>query len=290
MLLADIIPSFALSLEAQNRTKKTRDTYLEALQRLREFLAAHGYSEELTAIKKFMLEQVRTHTANSAMTRYNALRQFFKWCYEEDEIAINPAEKLRAPKQTETVTPILSENELKRLLKTCEGKSFADRRNTAIIRVFLDTGLRRSELANLTLEQVDLTERVIIVYGKGRKYRLVPIGIKTTQALDKYLRMRKSHPHAGLPNLWVGQLGAMTHNGIYHTLVKLAEEAGIKEFHPHMFRHTFAHEFLKAGGGETEAMTIAGWKSRNLLDRYGAAGKAERARSSHKLYSPGDKL
>ncbi len=77
----------------------------------------------------------------------------------------------------------------------------------AIIRLLLDTGLRRAELAGLTVEDVDLDNQVLRVQGKGARVRLVPYGRKAATALDRYLRARLSHRDAGDTHLWLGQLG-----------------------------------------------------------------------------------
>jgi site-specific recombinase XerC len=110
--------------------------------------------------------------------------------------------------------PVLTDDELRRLLKACEGRDFNDRRDAAIIRLFLDTGVRVAEAAGIMLPgDLDLDDQVAIVLGKGRRPRAVPFGRKTALALDRCLRMRATHPFAHLPNLWLGQAGAMTPSG-----------------------------------------------------------------------------
>jgi site-specific recombinase XerD len=95
----------------------------------------------------------------------------------------------------------------------------ADRRNAAILRLFLDTGIRVSEAAGIILpDDLDLDDQVVIVLGKGRRPRAVPFGRKTALALDRYLWMRASHPFAHLPNLWLGLAGAMTPSGLYQAV------------------------------------------------------------------------
>jgi len=99
-------------------------------------------------------------------------------------------------------------------MKSCEGRDFIDRRDAAILRLFLDTGVRVSEAAGIMLPgDLDLDDQVVIVLGKGRRPRAVPFGRKTALALDRYLRMRASHSFAHLPNLWLGLAGAMTPSG-----------------------------------------------------------------------------
>jgi Phage integrase family len=141
----------------------------------------------------------------------------------------------------------------------------------AILRLFADTGLRLSELAHLTVADVDLDEHVAVVLGKGRRPRAVPFGAKTTAALDRYLRLRGRHKVAAEPALWLGPNNrqAMTVNGVGQMVRRSGAEAGIPELHPHMLRHTFAHSWLAEGGNEGDLMRITGCKSRAMVNRYG---------------------
>jgi integrase/recombinase XerC len=103
-----------------------------------------------------------------------------------------------------------SSEHLTRLLRTCEGRDFTSRRNTAIILLLVDTGMRRAECAGMTLDDLDLDQRIVWVLGKGRRPRALPIGRKTAPALDRYLRVRDEHRLSHPPHRWVGRNGPMT--------------------------------------------------------------------------------
>lgn len=140
---------------------------------------------------------------------------------------------------------MLAEADLKRLLASADGKDYEKRRDTAMLRLFIDTGMRCSELANLGVEDLDPDPGVAIVVGKGRRPRACPFGNKTAAALDRYLRLRSRHPRATDPDLWLGQRGKMTDSGVRQMVECRAAQAGLGRVHPHMLRHGFAHDWLR---------------------------------------------
>jgi site-specific recombinase XerD len=126
--------------------------------------------------------------------------------------------------------------------------------------------------------------------GKGHRPRACPFGDKTGQAIERYLRERNKHALAKRPELWLGARGVLTGNGITQMLRRRAPQAGIDHLHPHMFRHTFAHRWLAEGGQEQDLMRLAGWRSREMLTRYGASAANERAREAHRRLALGDRV
>jgi Site-specific recombinase XerD len=260
------------------------DAFLTSVQRPRLVAVLHRPD-----IEAFIAAILATQSPATASNRYRALGSFFRWAVEDGEIDESPMAKMQPPRVPEAPVPILSSDALTRLLKSCEGTDFRDRRDLAIIRLFLDTGMRRGELAGLSVDDVDLKERTARVLGKGRKVRLVRFTAKTAQAIDRYLRRaRATHRDAGSPALWLGAGGRMTGNGIYQVITSRAEEAGIGPIHPHQFRHTFAHTQLAKGMQEGDLAHLAGWSSTQMLRRYGASAAAERAREAYDRLNRGD--
>jgi len=138
-----------------------------------------------------------------ASNQYPALQQFFKWLAAEDQLP-DPMARLQPPRVSQKLVPVFTSQELRRLEQACAGRSFAQRRDTAIIAVFTATGIRLSELAGLRCSDIDLWQREITVRGKGGKDRIVRIGHQAARSLDRYIRARCRHAQAWRPQLWLG--------------------------------------------------------------------------------------
>jgi site-specific recombinase XerC len=213
-----LLRGYELSLRARNRSPKTIASYLQTAKLLRDFLFGVGMPTGVTRmtrehVEAFIADQVESWRPKTAQVRYGDLRQFFNWLVEEGEIRHHPMERIKPPAVPEEPVPVVSDEKLRRLLKACEGASFEERRDMAILRLLVDAGIRLGELTKLSVCDVDLDQQVIVVMGKGRRPRTVPFGVKTGQAIERYLRLRRSHQMARSPMLWLGTRGPLADSG-----------------------------------------------------------------------------
>lgn len=303
--LRELIPDFRRHLRARNKAPNTIDSYIMVAESYVAFLVAEGMPTDAAAQTnrhiEFYFEAMRERpnkrtgkplSAAYVAKFYRSLQQFFRWLFEVEELITgNPFAKTSPPDIPDAPPPILTEPQLRQLVGTTKGKTFEQLRDRALLLLFIDTGCRAGEIAPLDVDSFDFDADVVRVMGKGRRPRDAPFGAATGEALRRYLRARARHPYASKSSaMWLGRKGTLTEWGIRHVVDRRADDAGIPKVHPHLFRHTFAHRWLAEGGQETDLMRLAGWRSREMLGRYGASAADERARAAHRKANLIDRL
>ncbi|OLE23537.1 MAG: hypothetical protein AUG49_15710 [Catenulispora sp. 13_1_20CM_3_70_7] len=217
---------------------------------------------------------------STAGTRLKAVRQFSAWLADEGEIDTNELETLKAPSLDEKVVESLNDEQCQALIDACKGRTYADKRDEALIRTMLECLLRAEETILMNLEDVDLRAGTAIVRrGKGGRGRRVGIGPATIRAVDRYLRARKQHRLADLPALWLSQKrGRLSYTGLDKIIKTRGAQAGIAgRMHAHRLRHTGASRWILAGGSEGGLQAAAGWRNRQMINRYTASVREEQA-------------
>jgi site-specific recombinase XerD len=291
--LGALLPSWEISLRAERKSPNTVKVYTESVEAFLRWAEASAGPARLdrasvAGFTAWLLDNgAEAATAN---VRYRSLRRFGAWLAEEGELDANPLLGARPPKLDKKIVPKLTGDELRLLLKACDGKRLSDRRDEAIVRLAVEAICRAEELLSMTTADVDLRRGLAtITRGKGGKGRIVPFGPQTARAIDRYMRLRRAHVNAASPALWLGDRGkGLAYSGLYISLKRRADRAGIAHFHPHRLRHTGASRWLDAGGSEGGLMAVAGWSSRDMIARYTEDTAMERAADESRRLNLGD--
>ena len=227
-------------------------------------------------------------------TYFTVLRTFFEYLVTEGIITASPLTAKDRPEcRSDQIQPF-TQKDVESLLSAAK-RSRHPRRDEAIVMLLADTGVRASELCNLTLHDLDQQNRKCRVMGKGRKQRTVYFGKETARALWQYLREtqaeREENGSVFLSDRGTKAGGAMTRSGLLQLIERLGKVAHIDSTRcsPHTFRHTFAVEFLRNGGNVFTLKEILGHTSLTICNRYVALAQAD-IQKQHQMYSPMDRM
>ncbi|WP_406399193.1 tyrosine-type recombinase/integrase [Streptomyces sp. NBC_00879] len=288
-----LLNSWLIHLAAERKSDQTLKTYGDGVRAFLRWAAATGTEPVLDrgTVNRFIASLIAGGAEPAtARSRQLAVRRFSAWCAEEGEIDTDQLLGLKPPRLDVKVVDALDDDEIRRLLKACEGRELRDRRDAAIVRLMAETGARAGEVVNLKVTDVDLVAGTAVIRrGKGARGRVVPFGRQSAQSLDRYLRVRRTHRLADSPALWLGERQrGFTYQALYSALRARAEAAGIEGFHPHRLRHTAATRWLAAGGSEGGLMAVCGWSRADMLHRYTRASSEQRAADEARGLNLGD--
>ena len=239
----------ALTHERQASPYTTRNYELDLIDCF-HFLAT-AYTNECATPQAVTDVMVREYIATlfrqkkkpaTIARKISALRSFFRYLTTRKLIAHNPAEAIRMPKLPRQIPKFLTLDEIDRLLTSAHSP-----RDQAILELLYASGIRVQELVTLDLEHVDWEGRLMRVYGKGKKERMVPIGRKAMTALGAYLPERQ--PADSVHALFLNRFGKrLSERSIERFLDTAARTAHLdRRLTPHVLRHTFATHMMNAG-------------------------------------------
>jgi integrase/recombinase XerD len=291
--LSALLGSWEIHLRAERKSPQTVKIYADGMRSFLHWCARAGIDPALDrpTVNKFVAAMLdEGAAAATARSRQLAVRRFSAWLADESEISRDELLGLKPPALDKVNVPKLSGAELAALLKACQGKAFMDRRDEAIVRLAIETAARAEEILAMEVSDIDLRKGLATIRrGKGGRGRRTPFGPQTGQALDRYMRLRRAHRLTGTPALWLGDRGKeFAYHGLRNALGRRADAAGIDGFHIHRLRHTAASRWLDAGGSEGGLMAVAGWRSRDMLDRYVADTAMSRAADESRKLNLGD--
>lgn len=277
--LHSLLASWQIALRGEHKSRSTLKAYRGGVEAFLAFCAGAGLPAELTKdnVRAWMasLSDVEPATARLRLT---AVKLFARWLADEEGFDADGVLAVRAPKLDERTVAALSDDEIRRMVKVCAGPSLRDKRDKAAVVLLAETGLRAAELLSLDVADIDLVGCTLHVRrGKGGRGRRVQFSASCAAALDRYIRARRAGGRADTGPLWIGKRGALTYTGLAFALKGRAEQAGVKGFHIHRFRHAAAVRWLASGGSETGLMAQSGWRSRVMVDRYVRSASEELA-------------
>ena len=230
------------------------------------------------AVRSYLAYLHRARLSNRSLARHlSTLRSFFRWACREGYIEKNPGKSLPLPRVPKTLPHAMTLPDTERLLAADEDETFVPERERALFEMLYATGLRVSEAAGLDCEDVDLSERMARVTGKGSRERIVPFGETAAEALRAYLPSRAALRHAGRgraaqkgePLFVNARGGRLTPRSMARLLKRRLRAAGLpEEISPHALRHTFATHLLQAGADLRAIQELLGHASLSTTQRY----------------------
>ncbi|HEV8697983.1 MAG TPA: tyrosine-type recombinase/integrase, partial [Candidatus Limnocylindrales bacterium] len=275
---------FCAAKDAEGLSPRTIAWYAMILERLtRRFGAARAVDELSPPELRAWLVGLRTTLAPVSVAGYvRGLRAVGNWLAIDGLADARALRTLARPRVPHKIMEPLSDADLRRLL------AVADVRDRAILLLLLDTGLRVSEAAGISVGDLR-ADASIKVMGKGAKERIVPVGTSTRQAIGRYIAQSK--PGSADEPLIVNQSGErLALTGIQQLLTRLRARAGVgARCNPHTFRHTFARNYLLNGGDVFTLQRILGHTSLEMVRRHVALADGDVA-LRHRAASPADRL
>lgn len=236
----------------------------------------------------------RPLAADSVRSYWRSVNRFYNWALGEELIDASPMAGMREPAESGKPLPIPDIGVVRAMLESCRPKGrkpdFYDRRDEFMIRLLCEPGgIRCNELARLPMEHLDMRADLVTVHGKGGKWRRFPLSPRTADAAARYLRARDRHPGATSPQVLLGLRGALTHDGVRQAIARRSEAAGC-HIHPHQFRHFAADASKTDEMTDSDIMTLFGWSTPKMLERYGRERKEQRAIEAARRHDLGSRL
>jgi len=311
--LDTLVQGYRLCARTEGKSDKTILITTTALNKLKQFLESSKYATDVIEIgarelREFILHLQRVRafehhrytkpqskglSGHAINTYLRAIRAFWSWLVREEIITSNPFSKIRVPKPPRKVIATFSEKQLNALLKAINTSTPAGFRDWTMMLMLLDSGLRASELVGLTMNNVNLEDGMVKVFGKGSKERVVPIGAKVQRKLWKYLQRYRPKPTNPLcPTLFLTAAGnPITTDRLRTIIEKYARKARIEGVRcsPHTFRHTCAISYLRNGGDVFSLQRILGHSSLEIVRIYVNLAEAD-IKACHRRFSPADNM
>jgi len=275
-------------------SKNTIEAYGHNLSRFLDHLKRKGIQEldqvGKLDVKAFLLSLKKQGlSAKTVVRNLVALRTFYKFLTQEGMMESNPVEEIESPKTAKTLPEILSLKEVEQLLEQPNPETPLGVRDRAMLELLYATGLRVSELTRLPINQVNLEGGYVLLYGKGSKERVVPLGKEAMNWITQYLNTVRGKLSKGKdsPFLFVNRSGKeMSRQRFWKTLKVYGQKAGIrKRITPHLLRHSFASHLLERGADLRSVQMMLGHVDISSTQIYTHV-TGERLKKVHERFHP----
>lgn len=290
MTLQSAINEYLIEQRIRGNSEKTvcyYDVSLRIFVRYTDFVNLHDIT--LNSLRGYYLSLTERNLSTITVQTYvRALRSFLSWCYQQEYISVNLAEKFKLPKAQRKTVDVLTDTEISCLLSCFNPRYFLQLRNLCICSLMLDSGLRLNEVVTLSLQHVHVAEGYIIVDGKGNKQRIVPIGLSTRKYLLRYISRRPSCCNTDRVFI-LSNLEPITETTLRQLFRKLKSRSDIGRLRAHLLRHTFATRYLENGGDMYSLQQILGHTSLEMVKRY-VHSTTRKIVPNFSKYSPLDNL
>lgn len=289
--------AFLLHLKAEaGLAPSTIVAYQRDLDRFADFLAQRGRRleavEHADEILEFLASDEQAGASEATLARrLAAIRVFYRYLLETRRIGTDVRPTAAAPKLWQRLPKSLNPSAIEAMLEHGEATNALQHRDRAILELMYASGCRASELCGLTLDRVHLEDAFVRCLGKGSKERIVPIGQRAIDAVERYLRVARptlstpAHPTAALFLTRTGR--ALDRIGLWRIVKQAARRAGIPErgVSPHVLRHSFAIHLLENGADLRAVQELLGHASIATTERYTLVDKS-RLLEAHRDFHP----
>lgn len=280
MLLEDVLKEFIFDCQLRKMSPKTIKGYKNNnLSLFRFFKTEYGVTQLNEVHYKLIQGYIKFLTDKGLRETYingliKSFRAFFKYCYKEGYIKINPMDKIEFQKEPNTLILTFTDEEVVKLIRHYSGRKFLDVRNRLIMILLFDTGIRNTELCDLKL--TDVRESHLRIYGKGKKERFVPITPAINKALIQYYRVRTAYIKDKVTYeteyLLLSQKGKKltveTLERIVHDAAVECDVRDIVRASPHTCRHYYAQSQLRNGCDLYTLSKLLGHSNLNITKIY----------------------
>jgi len=275
-------------------SKNTLDAYSHGLNRFLDYLKKKGI-QEISSVSKFDVRafllalKKQGLSAKTVVRNLVAIRTLFQFLIREGILEANPIEELESPKMPKTLPEILTLKEVEQLLEQPNPQTPMGIRDRAMLEVLYATGMRVSELTQLPMNQVNLEGGYVLVFGKGSKERIIPLGSEAMKWIALYLKAARERlaKRKESPFLFINRMGSgMSRQQVWKTIKTYGRRAGIqKRITPHLLRHSFASHLLEGGADLRSVQMMLGHVDISTTQIYTHV-TGERLKKIHQRYHP----